>query len=471
MHVLFKSLLLCATTIAARSAGAAAIESSNADDDVISELTNWVKSAPDAFLSDNIAIRRFDDNDPESPRGVFATEDIAADEPLFSIPWDIVMKPEPVVLLKNDGSGGGNSAETMDGTGKCQMILTLYDEMIKPDATPFVKSMKPQKQRHRAIPTLWSHSGKKYLSRIVYNSLLPTREDIYNHEHDLFWDECSEHLGLPVWEEFAEGNMENAEYKYDYETLIDAWFMQATRADVDILVPYYSMINHSNGRRHNTVETSVVGKHISAKASRKIAKGEQIYISYSHCERCSLRGDGYSTGDIFLDYGFVEEYPRTFFFDWDSSLRLFFQVDRTETTGALDATFLAPLDQKAMTFMTSELQYLMRLKVMLSDAESSSSSNDDYHMDALPPHEKAASDELHDAYITAFVVALQSAENATLTNDVWHRGSHWYASDWEEWMAGEQEDEWDYDYHYDEYDFDAEYDISRPSHYGLDSEL
>ena len=72
-----------------------------------------------------------------------------------------------------------------------------------------------------------------------------------------------------------------------------------------IMAPYYDLYNHRNGRWHNTLVEAELFQKFKVYARTDIAAGGQIYNSYS---------DG-PVSEVFRDYGFVEQAPRTWHFD------------------------------------------------------------------------------------------------------------------------------------------------------------
>merc|ERR1711971_43561 len=85
------------------------------------------------------------------------------------------------------------------------------------------------------------------------------------------------------------------------------------------------MINHRNGPQHHNVDRhSATGGLLSVEdeytvaATQRIPAGQQLHNSYNQCQydkTCYGIDKSYVTPQIFLDYGFVEQYPRRFAFD------------------------------------------------------------------------------------------------------------------------------------------------------------
>ena len=64
------------------------------------------------------------------------------------------------------------------------------------------------------------------------------------------------------------------------------------------MVPVYDMYNHRNGEYLNT-EVEIRDDAFVMLARQSVAAGEQLYNTY-----------GSKSGEIFRDYGFVEDYPQ-----------------------------------------------------------------------------------------------------------------------------------------------------------------
>mgnify|MGYP003322100023 CR=1 FL=1 len=83
-------------------------------------------------------------------------------------------------------------------------------------------------------------------------------------------------------------------------------------------ISVFNMMNHRNGQFKNVDQLSSVhhGEDVSVIAIRDIAEGEMIYYSYNEYDDEACKDIEYIwvTPQIFADYGFVEQYPRRFYF-------------------------------------------------------------------------------------------------------------------------------------------------------------
>lgn len=206
---------------------------------------------------------------------------------------------------------------------------------------PYVKYL--MNQPRGRILSEWSKEGKDFLSTMLGKS----------------WDEDDEQWvgGLPpkfvksyeeVWLEWCKGE--------DNE-LAKAAFYQFTSRDEDtLMVPFYDMHNHSNDpKKLNTIshKPRSPGKPFVLSATRNINPGDQIYISYTRCNRCwhdetykdCTTFSHYSSADLFDLFGFVEDFPQTWAFDikttdptdiWDEVV---FCLEHDEDSGTLLVSF------------------------------------------------------------------------------------------------------------------------------------
>ena len=108
-------------------------------------------------------------------------------------------------------------------------------------------------------------------------------------------------------------------------------------------------------------------------ARRDIQPGEQIHNSYNMCDECGGRKDSYGTGEIFRDYGFVEEFPQRW--DLDDTLGVMFDLFK-EDDGSIVVFWeegTKPEDEKALGFakraMTKELKRLYKVRKFIWEHE------------------------------------------------------------------------------------------------------
>ena len=142
------------------------------------------------------------------------------------------------------------------------------------------------------LPSGWDEASKDLLRKVVGGESHIGAGEIYP-------DEPTEWLDYD-WYTDCKGDRSD-------DVSAKAALLVVQRSDDEKMIPVYDMYNHRNGRWHNTVTATTTGKDHVTRASRDIAAGEQIYNSYNFCKECGGRRLGYGTGEIFRDYGFVDQ--------------------------------------------------------------------------------------------------------------------------------------------------------------------
>ena len=222
----------------------------------------------------------------------------------------------------------------------CRAIYYLAKELKKGDESsraPYVRYLLSMPRG--TMPGEWTDTGKKFLADMLGNGELPPYEEKWRNKFETQWlDECA---GTD------DDELEKA-----------AYWLAASRDEDTLMVPIYDMANHSNDPgKLNTLsyKPSKAGETFRLVANRKIMPGEQIYNSYNRCNACSdvpeKDCDTYSfsrTPDLFVSFGFVEEYPQSWNLDpaeldsddsSDDETELQFCLDRDSETGDWDTTW------------------------------------------------------------------------------------------------------------------------------------
>ena len=237
-----------------------------------------------AFVHPCQTIRKKLPSDSASVCGVFADSVIASRELLVDLPWKWT-------LIYADEEAG-------DDPDMCGSTWALRRELEKGDGSKFAPYVRLLLQQDVGIPNAWSGEGLDLLNKVVGPNLVPR-----DNTRHLEWWESSCH-GDPVEDPFG----------------ANAALIQVARAVVvheygpggqvhqsrTIMAPYYDLYNHRNGRWHNTLVVAELFQKFQVYARTDIAAGEQIYNSYSN---------QWAVSEVFRDYGFVEQAPRTWHFD------------------------------------------------------------------------------------------------------------------------------------------------------------
>jgi hypothetical protein len=182
----------------------------------------------------------------------------------------------------------------------------------KSERAPYVRYL--LSQTRGTMPGEWSMAGSKFLATdILGDGDLPPYEDSWRTKFDKEWLKGC--LGTDRASDPSTHAFER-----------DAYWLASSRDEDTLMVPVYDMANHSNDPALlNTLsyKPEKAGDAFLFVASRDIVGGEQVYNSYNRCNACSDARyvndcETYSfarTPDLFVSFGFVEEYPQNWEFD------------------------------------------------------------------------------------------------------------------------------------------------------------
>lgn len=261
-----------------------------------SDLRNWIKSNG-GFIHPNTRIGL----DPTGQyRGVFVKsvegeeggtpDGIEKDAIICEIPWDLIIKPA--------------NYDYDDYDTNCDALHELYNQFQLGDESkyaPYINYLKNQPDGR--IPSEWSVVGKKLLRKI---------------------SDQDRHIGLPPYDaldRFEEQWMNECNGE-DTPLARSAFFQFTSRDEDNLMVPFFDMHNHSNDpKKLNTIPSKPesAGEPFTMRATRDIAPGEQIIISYNRCnvcwfdekyEDCGIRTVA-GTDHLFSQFGFVEDSPQS----------------------------------------------------------------------------------------------------------------------------------------------------------------
>ena len=222
--------------------------------------------------------------------------------------------------------------------------------------------------------------------------------------------------------------------RMDDPTFRRAVMLVKARADYHYMVPFYDMMNHRNGKRHNTAhvhnpyggdgDASIKENGYVMVATRRIGRGEEVYNSYNRCTICHSYVDHVHTPEIFYMWGFVENMPQSWLFDF---ARVKFEldlshddVDEDDGGDVLVATFQVPPSERGMSLLREEL-------VRLSSYETIR--DDDPAGRGIGPYEWSSLWRYYDALVTALRVAVEQGTNGTMTDEVWKLDDNWWVKD------------------------------------------
>ena len=319
----------------------------------------WIRSQG-GFFSPKIEFQLLDKNDPSSPMGIFALEDLSKKETLMVIPQSCLLT-------------SGGSFKTCD-TARNLVKQRLLKNTSK--FAPYVDYVFDPKHKGH-LPSSWSQAGKSLIQKIIGEEMPP-----YDVAGISFEEECG-------------GSGEALEE--------EAYLIVMRRSWDDLLVPVFDMVNHRNGRWYNIDSNSAHdGTDITVFASRDVKAGEQLYLSYNECVDCDYTVDyalRYTLPDILKDYGFVEQYPRRWRFETNKRA-LVFELDQDPVTNELQLTWLSKKPTKYhIRFLHGHLNRLKDLEDYVNEQASQLDSS----------HERYVSLEYYEALKTALEYALLNA--------------------------------------------------------------
>lgn len=271
-------------------------------------LIQWIKDS-NGYFHDSLEMKRIDPSDTTSYFGMFAMNDIKSNALLLSIPHERILEDPTDADIE---------------FVQCGLIEHLADQLRLGDQSnfaPYVNYLlktQPQGQ----LPSAWSTAGKELLMRVL------------GHE-DFNWEKAMANLHrfgdlklkniLPPEEpitwvlDFHDACGKDG---YDFDKLDEhAAMLVIQRGWDDVLIPVYDTLSHRNGNWLNTRsdENGVHNGDVNVYAKRDIKKGEEIYTSYNMCEDCGGRVKTYGTSELFRDYGFVENFPQFWIFNFNDS--------------------------------------------------------------------------------------------------------------------------------------------------------
>mmetsp|Transcript_28700 Transcript_28700/g.44093 ORF Transcript_28700/g.44093 Transcript_28700/m.44093 type:complete len:585 (-) Transcript_28700:109-1863(-) len=429
----------------------------------IQDVIDYVREN-DGYINEKLKIYR----PPGSAvRGIYTMEELEKDEIICELPWKLLISPENKHLYfdveyevedkQEDSDEEANSDEekydeeeegqSESQTDLCDSIDMLYVDM-KYNLTAYGRFLRYH-QPYRYIPSLWTEGGK-----MVYRDILdPDGKPHYFDQVPLFCELDSE--------------VEENQLLLQDELWIHADMLIKARADDWYLTPFYDMTNHRNGPKYyNTHHIVDYGKTFTLTTNRRIMAGEQIYNSYNDCNKCDSRRHDYDTAQMFMDYGFVEDYPRFFLIE---SVRLKFRIHEEEedevrespnennndeidnastesttpTTTTKRVEFALPPSDLGVTYLEKEIERLEEFKndnmaLWMIDDDDDGKRKDvteiRYKGIVLKQSELDAVLSLYDAFVSDYKLAIEAAKGKT-SSAVWVEcdpSEWWYTENYEE---------------------------------------
>jgi hypothetical protein len=289
----------------------------------VKEMVTWLREN-NGYFNDKLEIRPADlsSTNPTSTSptsssfGIFAKQAISKNERLLEIPSKLILDV-PEELQEEEQEYGGQLCEL------AHIMLEQMELGPKSFFAPYMNYLKQHKQPLHQLPATWSEPAKNLMRRVLGEiergaTDLPPSDMVDFIEDDFGSIPC-----FGEQEKNEEGNLNDPKEWQPIAALIVS--LQRGWDSLEVLIPLYDMIRHSNDP--DALNMEMTSDHetdaLQVKASRTIAAGEELYVSYDDCFDCNdiLWG----TPEILRDFGFVESYPRTFYLD---AMGLLFQVDQ-----------------------------------------------------------------------------------------------------------------------------------------------
>jgi len=294
------------------------------------------------FNTESIAVRN---------GGMYASKDIRK--------GDSIMKIPPEALIYNKESDEEDECET------ARRLVYEYDVLGEEKSFywPYLQYVF-ESFPHRTVPLGWTKEGKKILRSIVGRSSLPRS----------YGRACGDDNSgsLPKFES-------------DPDLFEAAFRIVLSRGWHHVMVPVYDMVNHRNYHRdqsdgggHNIDRSSTlhnpslnldVDGDFQIEALRDIKRGDQLHNSYNQCHdiTCDDIDTSYITSSIFIDYGFVEDYPRRFAFHTDNDEHDPYLGIVVEIVSDKEMNFILPsspseLNEHQVNWLQDELEHTFQKK-------------------------------------------------------------------------------------------------------------
>jgi hypothetical protein len=345
----------------------------NKEEDVIGrlvkELVEWSVSKG-GYFHPNVEIRRFDPHDPKSYFGAFVKGTIGVNATLMKIPGSTKLQ-----------LSSKKHKHLSYNTQVCNLAWLLKEEYDKGNASeylPYINYVKAQ--TFGQIPAMWSPSGQHLLLRVQGDLYVKDDRGFVSPKRIVNWIDS-----------YFETKCLNKEDENDY---LNPFFVaMAIQRGFDIaLIPVYDMLSGSEGKINSITRPSVHDKNgFGVYALQNLTQGDELFFSYFHCPDCGTTNWG--TPEMLRDFGFVEQYPQTFYLDEGVTL----YVDEDKQNGGYKAWCKKRCPHKAFV----ELQ-LKRLRKVLKDDITTAKPY-------LPANEYNIIRQYHKAWTTAFKTVLPHA--------------------------------------------------------------
>ena len=406
-------------------------------------LVEWILEDPDGFVHPAIQFQRLGPQGKSGSYAMHATEDIPKGTPLIVLPRKY--------LIESHMDKPKESESGTDDYRMCVTVEKMLDEYTRhtDPKTTFVSFYAPYLSylfedtsggtMRGLLPGTWSEHSKWLVYLILgsddndwavlrpfeleYSSIYDICEgNVDNGEEDINFTQG----GILT----REGDSENDVFANE-QMAEDTYIFLLSRGWYDKLLPLVDMLNHRNGPSRNVEVTPVDdirGEDVAVYAWKDIKKGEQLQYTYTECmdETCEYGGlKYYATSQfMFVEYGFVEGYPRRWAFDIlneeeDGYEHLYCEITtdpNDDTKLVFQWVFKAPT-KRSILWMREQLDRLKAIEGLmkegLEELESAFGTETIHNLE----YERETIVEYYEAYIEAFELALDHKDDPVGVTD------------------------------------------------------
>ena len=278
-------------TLAEDSTGASAESASRGsseNDQMLQRLISWFQEKG-GVIHPKVEIRLTDPNIPDSYGGVFAIDDIEEGEDIFVLPPETVISEDDAIT---------NHRQPL-----CIMVERILKEKELGNSSefgPYIDYIFTQQQN--ILPYFWSKDGQEALTELI---------------------ESDEYIDLPPNMDFLPDFLNEdicSDYMEKYPEYFTAAEILLSRGWETVMLPFCDMINHFNDIDNIDFTWMYTGGTVRAFAKKDIAKGEELFHSYTHSNGGPKNHKLFGTPEVMRDYGFLEpDHQRWHFNAFDRS--------------------------------------------------------------------------------------------------------------------------------------------------------
>jgi hypothetical protein len=349
----------------------------------------WLQTKPGGYFSDKIEIRRANPLDRTSRMGFFAAVDLEADELLMTIPKEAIIEGIPTTADPKT-----ESWFECDTAHKLSQEMRLGSNSTYSGYVEYLLEQSPGQ-----IPSAWSSAGQDLLLEVL--------------GQDEDGDGPLPPLGAVNWMKERNEACGGGEMMEDPLEKFAALMLLQRGWDTK-LVPVFDMINHHSGNRWVSVRDPDVNHvdDVQVHSSRKIPTGEELFVAYGDVSDPQYSYEKWGTPEIFRDFGFIESYPRRFYFA--EAVDMAFEIDYQEKDAKeaeigcpLELTWLDLPNERGFAFLVEQYSRLRELSGRMQQSLTGTS--------GIPHHELDMVHQYYEAMSTALQMAVATITASSTT--------------------------------------------------------